>query len=75
MGRPAVWFKGIISVIRAILVTEAFWRTWFSNIRPAFFSHINFVREPLNALAKSVHVGILEDVDSHDYLVIALLAK
>jgi hypothetical protein len=45
-------------------------RTLLDNIRATFFFHVSLVGEPLDTLAECVHIRILENVDSHDHLVV-----
>jgi hypothetical protein len=46
------------------------WETWLRDIVATLLLYGRFVREPLNVLSESVYIGILENIDHHDDLVI-----
>jgi hypothetical protein len=50
-------------------------RTWFGNIGSALLSDVCFNSETLDTFPESVHVGILENIDGHNNLVISESGK
>ncbi len=67
MGNFTSWIILFSDLKRELLDQELL--TWLRDIRTAFLFDVMCIGKPLYALAKDVHVRILEDVDYHDHLV------